>query len=225
MTAPPATVTALQLQQLNRRCDYQALAKPLAAACAKYKIDTPRRIRHFVAQTCVESLGLTRFQEGLNYTAQRLTQVWPKRFPTLDAAAPFAGNSRALANKTYGGRFGNIGPDDGWLYRGRGPLMTTFRDNYAEAEELTGLPLLAQPDLLLSAAVGFDVAGAYWWSRGCNELVDEDPGEAPLATIEASIRANEEDDLRAARLKVNGGLIGLEDTRAWLIKAGFIWRD
>lgn len=225
MSSPAATVTALQLQQLNRRCDYQALAKPLAAACAKYKIDTARRVRHFVAQLCVESAGLTRFEENLNYSAKRLTEVWPKRFPTLAAAAPFAGNPQALANKTYGGRLGNIGPNDGWLYRGRDPIMTTGRDNYAAAQDLTGLPLLAQPDLLLKPEIGFDVAGAFWWSRGCNELVDEDPGEKPLATIEASIRANEEDDLRAARLKVNGGLIGLDDARAWLIKTGFIWRD
>lgn len=220
-----ATVTALQLQQLNRACDYQALAKPLAAACAKYEINTPRRIRHFVAQLCVETGGLTRFEESLNYSAKRLTQVWPKRFPTLEAAAPFANNPRALANKTYGGRFGNDTVNDGWLYRGRGPLMTTFEDNYAAAEKLTGLPLLAQPELLLKPEVGFDVAGAYWWSRDCNDLVDEDAGEKHLASIEASIRANEEDDLRAARLKVNGGQIGLDDARAWLIKAGFIWRD
>ncbi|PIB96520.1 glycoside hydrolase family 19 protein [Caulobacter sp. X] len=225
MSSQMATVTALQLQQLNRRCDYQALAKPLAAACAKYKIDTARRVRHFVAQLCVESAGLTRFEENLNYSAKRLTEVWPKRFPSLAAAAPFAGNPQALANKTYGGRGGNTGPNDGWLYRGRGPLMSTFHCNYAEAQDLTGLPLLAHPDLLLKPEVGFDVAGAFWWSRGCNELVDEDPGEKPLATIEASIRANEEDDLRAARLKVNGGLIGLDDARAWLIKTGFIWRD
>jgi putative chitinase len=225
MSSPMATVTALQLQQLNRRCDYQALAEPLAAACAKYQIDRPRRVRHFVAQLCVESTGLTRFEENLNYSAKRLTEVWPKRFPTLAAAAPYANNPQALANKTYGGRLGNVGPNDGWLYRGRDPLMTTGRDNYAEAQKLTGLPLLAQPELLLNPEVGFDVAGAYWRSRGCNELVDEDPGEKLLATIEASIRANEEDDLRAARLKVNGGLIGLDDTRAWLIKTGFIWRD
>lgn len=223
--SPDPTITALKLQQLNNRCDYAALAPRLSKACAAFEIGTPRRVRHFVAQLCVESVGLTVFQERLNYSAKRLVEVWPKRFPTLAAAAPYANNPEALANKTYGGRMGNTEPGDGWKYRGRSPLMITGHDNYAAAATLTGLPLLAQPDLLLDAAVGFEVAAAYWHRAGCNQLVDEDPGETHLPTIEAAIRANEEDDLRAARLKVNAGLIGLDDARAWLIKAGFIWRD
>ncbi|SDN84473.1 hypothetical protein [Ensifer sp. YR511] len=69
--------------------------------------------------------------ENLNYSAKRLTEVWPSRFPTLAAAAPYAGNQRKLANKVYGGRLGNTGDDDGWLFRGRGLAQITGRDNYA----------------------------------------------------------------------------------------------
>lgn len=68
--------------------------------------------------------------ENLNYSAQRLTQVWPKRFPTLSAAKPYANNPRRLANKVYGDRLGNVDPDDGWLYRGRGLAQITGRANY-----------------------------------------------------------------------------------------------
>lgn len=71
-------------------------------------------------------------QENLNYSAKRLTQVWPSRFPTIAAATPYANNPRALANKVYGGRMGNTGPDDGWLYRGRGLVQITGKDNYAK---------------------------------------------------------------------------------------------
>ena len=70
--------------------------------------------------------------ENLNYSAQRLTQVWPKRFPTLSAAKPYANNPQRLANKVYGGRLGNNGPDDGWLYRGRGLAQITGKANYAK---------------------------------------------------------------------------------------------
>lgn len=42
--------------------------------------------------------------ENLNYSAKRLTQVWPARFPTLAAAQMYANNPRKLANKVYGGR-------------------------------------------------------------------------------------------------------------------------
>lgn len=69
--------------------------------------------------------------ENLNYSAKRLTEVWPSRFPTLAAAAPYAGNQQRLANKVYGGRLGNVDPGDGWLFRGRGLAQITGRENYA----------------------------------------------------------------------------------------------
>ena len=53
----------------------------------------------------------------LNYTAERLVQVWPSRFPTAASAAPYAHNPKALADIVYGGRGGNVaGTDDGWSY-------------------------------------------------------------------------------------------------------------
>lgn len=70
--------------------------------------------------------------ENLNYSAKRLTQVWPKRFPTLASAQPYANNPQKLANKVYGGRLGNDGPDDGWRYRGRGLAQITGKANYAK---------------------------------------------------------------------------------------------
>ncbi|WP_139108535.1 MULTISPECIES: hypothetical protein [unclassified Ensifer] len=70
--------------------------------------------------------------ENLNYSAKRLTQVWPARFPTLASAESYANNPRALANRVYGGRLGNAGFDDGWVYRGRGLAQITGRANYAK---------------------------------------------------------------------------------------------
>lgn len=70
-------------------------------------------------------------EENMSYSAKRLTQVWPKRFPTLAAAHPFANNPKGLANKVYGGRMGNA-LNEGWTYRGRGLIQITGKDNYAK---------------------------------------------------------------------------------------------
>lgn len=70
--------------------------------------------------------------ENLNYSAKRMTQVWPSRFPTVASAKPYANNPQKLANKVYGGRLGNDGPNDGWLYRGRGLAQITGNANYAK---------------------------------------------------------------------------------------------
>ena len=69
-------------------------------------------------------------EENLNYSAKRLTEVWPSRFRTFATATPYANSPQKLANKVYGGRMGNIGPDDGWRYRGRGFVQITGLDNY-----------------------------------------------------------------------------------------------
>src|SRR5437763_12142905 len=87
-----------------------------------FGIDTPKKIAHFLAQTSHESGGFMIAIENMNYTAKRLTQVWPKRFPTLEAAAPFAGNPQKLGNSVYANRMGNGSPasGDGFRFRGRG---------------------------------------------------------------------------------------------------------
>src|SRR5690349_4962574 len=86
---------------------------------AKYDInDNALRLAHFMAQILHESGGLRIVEENLSYTARRMMEIWPKRFPTIEIAKPFAKNPQALANKVYGGRMGNSGPDDGWLYIG-----------------------------------------------------------------------------------------------------------
>lgn len=130
-------------------------------------IDTDRRVASFLAQISVESGRLTTVEENLNYSAVRLTQVWPNRFPSLAAAKPYANNPRALANKTYGGRYGNTAPDDGWRYRGRGLKQLTFKDNYARASKDGGVDFVNNPDLLLLPQYAVLTAGMYWqWING-----------------------------------------------------------
>lgn len=93
----------------------------------------PRWIAYIMATAHHETgARFAPIEENLNYSAKRLVQVWPSRFPNLAAATPYANNPQKLANKVYGGRLGNTGPDDGWRYRGRGMVQITGKDNYAK---------------------------------------------------------------------------------------------
>ena len=116
---------------------------------AKYGITTPLLVAHVMAQISHECGAGHDVVENLNYTAGRMMQVWPSRFPTMARRAPYAGNPRALANKVYNGRMGNAsGSDDGWNFRGRGASQTTGREGYARLAKATGLDLVNHPDLV-----------------------------------------------------------------------------
>ena len=101
-------------------------------------IDTRTEMASFLAQAGHETAGFTRFEESLDYSVGRLMQVWPRRFPRIEDALPYAHQPERLAERVYGGRMGNRESGDGWAYRGRGPLMLTGRDNYGAAGEALG---------------------------------------------------------------------------------------
>lgn len=142
----------------------------------------------FLGQILHESGGLEHMGEALSYSAERLTQVWPARFPTLDAALPYSRNPEALANKVYGGRMGNTEPGDGWLYRGRSPLQITGKDNYRRVGDLMGQDLIGLPGLLEAPHFALEACIA-WWE-------DKIP-DSMLGDIEKVTR------------RVNGGIHGL----------------
>ena len=144
----------------------------------------------FLGQILHESAGLTQFTEDLHYSAERLVAVWPKRFPTVADARPFAYNPEALANRVYGGRMGNTALGDGWRYRGRAPIQLTGRDNYAHVGDLMGLDLVGNPDLLSQPDIALQ-ACIYWWE---DRIPDSLLGDVEKVTQ-----------------RVNGGLIGLND--------------
>lgn len=82
-----------------------------------------------MAQVLHETGGLTVLVENMNYRAERIVQVWPSRFRTIEEATPYAHNPEKLANKVYGGRMGNTHPGDGWRFIGRGLLQITGRES------------------------------------------------------------------------------------------------
>lgn len=197
-------ISAAQLHQLAPNCDSAALAPCLDEAAGKFGIDTPLRVAHWLAQASHESAGFTRTVENLNYSAERLHAVWPGRFPSIDAATPFAHAAEKLANKVYGGRLGNDQSGDGWKFRGRGFYQLTGRENYARAATALSMPLLDNPDLLVASAGAAASAAWFWASRGLNEFADAD-------------------DVASITRRINGGLVGLSERQALAAKAKAIW--
>ncbi len=147
----------------------------LREAMRRYGINTPRRVAHFLAQIGHESAGLYRVSENLNYSGKRLLEIFPRHF-SAESAAAYANRPEAIANRVYANRMGN-GPEasgDGWRYRGRSPIQLTGRDNYAQMQHLTGLPLTAQPELAERIEAGAEIAAAWWRENGLNTLADRD---------------------------------------------------
>jgi len=142
-----------------RRAEYAPLMED---AFAEFEITTKLRLAAVLGQLAVESNELNKWEESLNYSAKRLCQVWPSRFPSLAAAAPFAGNPQALANNVYKGRMGNSGPNDGWTYRGRTPVQLTGRDMYRQVGNILKLPLEDNPDLVNEPANAFRAVGCFF---------------------------------------------------------------
>lgn len=201
-------ITAEGLKQLSPTIKpdvASAIAASLEQNRAAYGVTTPQRLAHFLGQVCHESGGFTRFVENLNYSAERLCQVWPSRFPNIQAAKPFERNPEALAEKVYSGRMGNVNPGDGSLYRGRGLVQLTGRANYAEASRYSGLDLVNHPELAADPASSAKIALGYWQARGLNALADQD-------------------DIADITRKINGGLVGLPERRALVEKAKGIFK-
>lgn len=147
-------------------------AEPLAQAFDRFKVVTALQQAGFVAQAMHESASFARLEENLLYTRpERIQQVWPRRFPSINDAAKVAGKPEALANVVYAGRMGNTQPGDGWRFRGRGLFQLTGRENYARAGAGLGFDFEAHPELVALPPAAALTAVWYWSEKGCNELM------------------------------------------------------
>jgi putative chitinase len=181
------------------------------AALARFGIESERQVAAWLAQTAHESGGYTMLTENLNYSADTMAVVWPRRFaemgpdgkPKKDAKGKSIPSKFALAlhrkpemiaNVVYANRMAN-GPTesgDGWRYRGRGLKQLTGKDNYTRCGKGLGIDLVASPDLLLEPEGAALSAAWFWVTNKCGPIADAD-------------------DFVGLTKKINGGTIGLED--------------
>lgn len=176
-----------------------ALLGPLATAARRFEIVRRERVAHWLAQLGHESGGFTRLEENLRYTTPgRICAVWPSRFATEAAAAPFVNNPEGLASVVYAARNGNggVASGDGWRFRGRGLIQLTGRANYRAAGAALNIPLESEPDRAAERWTAALVAGWFWWNAGLNREADRGP-----------------DGLEQITRRINGGRHGLADRR------------
>jgi putative chitinase len=180
----PLTFTALFAFAAGRQPD--EVIRALGAAAAKWLADDsicnfPRRVAEFVAQCANETGGFVRFEEDLRYSAPTLLKQWSRYFTPAQAAAA-VGKPVEIASRAYGGRMGNAPypSKDGYIYRGRGMLQLTGRDNYETYGKALGLPLLTEPDLAADPADSLIIARDFWRARQITN-----GGTIGLAAVEA----------------------------------------
>ncbi|MEG7202736.1 glycoside hydrolase family 19 protein [Pseudomonas aeruginosa] len=166
-------MTEQQLLQILPNAGRKAgvFVSALNRAMQRYRIDSPVRQAAFLAQVGHESGQLRWVRElgGTDYLAKYDTGKLAERL----------GNSPEADG-------------DGQLYRGRGLIQITGRDNYRKAGAALGIPLLDRPELLELPEWAAISAGWWWANHGLNELADAGEFEKITKVI-------------------NGGLNGLEE--------------
>ncbi len=167
---------------------------PLNETFERFDILTPRQQAAFIGQCGHECGHFKMLEENLNYRAETLMKLWPKRFPTLEFAKQYERNPKKIANSVYSNRMGNRdeASGDGYRFRGRGCIQLTGSANYFHAGKALGVDLVMEPDLVATPQYAALTAGFFWNTQRLNALAEV------LNHI-------------ALTKKINGGTIGLDD--------------
>lgn len=165
-----------------------------ARAIAKFYDLSELRGAHLLGQAAHESGGFKLTEENLNYSVKSMMRVWPSRFPDEDSAFPYARNPQALGDKVYGDRMGNDG--EGYLWRGRGFLQLTGKDNYRSFAQDMSLPEVMDDPDCVEDDYAFETALWYFNKNNLFAIADE---------------GIEEDVIKRITKRVNGGYIGLHE--------------
>jgi putative chitinase len=193
---PVVPVGGLKLDKLKGHIPDAVIAM-IPDTAAKFQINTPLRLAHFLAQCGHESGGFRLTQENLNYSAKGLNGIFKKYFPTEAAAAAYARNPQKIANKVYSNRMGNgtEASGDGYKFRGRGYIQLTGKDNYTAFGKSIGEDMTANPDKVAST---YALLSAAWFfsKNGLHKMADGGATDAVVTSITK---------------RVNGGTIGLAD--------------
>ena len=183
-------VSSQQLQQLHIGPEW---VDALNETFQRFDISTPLRQAAFIGQCGHECGNFKVLQENLNYRAEALQKLWPKRFDAAKAQA-CARNPKAIATAVYSNRMGNRdeASGDAWRFIGRGCIQLTGSSNYFHAGKALGVDLIMQPELVATPQYAALTAGWFWDTHKLNQYADIQ-------------------DYKSMTKRINGGFIGLDD--------------
>ena len=157
------------------------IAELLTEICPQYGINSADILHEFLANLCEECIEFARYEENLTYLKpERLMKVWPKRFKTRDATIPYLNNAKALAMYVYGKRqdLGNITREDGFTFRGSGPMQLTGKATITRFGNwmLKRFGIKKTPEIwaeLLRTSDKYGIHSACWFFAIDKQLIDE----------------------------------------------------
>ena len=186
----------MNLEKLKGHIPDTVIAQ-LPDTIAKFELNTPLRLAHFLAQAGHESGGFKLVNENLNYGAKGLTSIFKKYFPTNDMALLYERKPEKIANIVYASRMGNgdKASGEGYKFRGRGYIQLTGKDNYKAFDAVVAESILENPDLV---ATKYPLMSAGWFfhKNSLHKIADKGATDAVVTEVTK---------------RVNGGTIGLAD--------------
>ena len=164
-------ITAEQLSQLGISSVW---VDPLNETFQRFGLDTTEEQACFLGQFSYESNHFKDLSENLNYRAETLMKLWPRRFPSIELANSYAHQPEKIANFIYANRMGNRdeASGDGWRFRGSGLCQLTGHDNFYHAGKALGVDLVANPDLARTPKYAAATAGWYWQTHNCDKYAN-----------------------------------------------------
>ena len=154
----------------------------------KFGINTPKRIKYFLAQCYHETGGFKHFKENLNYSVNGLLTVYQKYFNESNVKE-YARKPVKIANYVYDKRYGNTKPGDGSKYIGRGLIQITFKNNYKEVGKRIGVDIINHPELVSDdPRVAIASACAFFQWKGLNKLADNEDMIEITRKIQGSLK-------------------------------------
>jgi putative chitinase len=212
-------ITPLQLKSVFPLIhDPNAWCRIFTMELPTYEIDQPLRLAAWLAQCGYESQEFNVLRESGTYgrvlkkpqgggtsydiySATRLMEIWPKKFPTIESTVGYLQNPEGLLNYVYANELGNGPPEsrDGTLYRGGGLIQLTGRANYREVGRALNLKLESMPKMIEQPNIAARTSAYFWKLHDLNDLADHGFFDAITA-------------------KINGGMNGAEPREAFYTK-------